>query len=124
MVACAACDESLGQAHSRLLCACRYRQAITPSPTFLAYAIPLAEVTAAGIVASTPCGLEVAGDGDVNHPTLAGTVVGETTVRRSRCALFARESYAACMMGMHTCAVGRVQDTSFVFELQPFTECV
>lgn len=68
--------------HDSLSCTvlCTCYQAITPSPKFLAYAVPLSEVTAAGIVASTPCGLEVAGDGDANHATLAGTVVGETTV--------------------------------------------
>lgn len=58
------------------------------------YAIPVSDAQQSSLVATTPCGLEIAGDGDVNHATLPGVVVGETT------------------------------DNSFFFTLEPSTECV
>ena len=57
------------------------------------YAIPVSDAQQSSLVATTPCGLEIAGDGDVNHATLPGVVVGETT------------------------------DNSFFFTLEPNTEC-
>lgn len=44
------------------------------------YAIPKAGLDAAGLVAATPCGLDIAGDNEASRADLDGVVVGETSV--------------------------------------------
>ena len=51
---------------------------VSPTPTYYVYAIPTAALAAVGIIPTTPCGLEVAGDNDASNADLAGVVIGQT----------------------------------------------